>query len=264
MKISLKDRHLLITGSSSGLGFSLAKEAIKRGAFLTLCSRRTDVYEGFNENRTLIVKTDVTDPLSVKNALEQGIKKFNKLDVVIANAGRSMWAKFSDLSDPEEILDLMRLNYMGVVNALFYSLPYLRNGGAFVAISSIQGEVPAPYHSGYAASKHAINGFLESVAMEETDVQFMIAAPGWISGTELRSKALKSEKMGAISVRGTHKKAVSAHDAAVQILDALENGKKICYIPRHLRFIPIFRKICRKTMDARILKRVSAELAKNQ
>lgn len=263
------NKVVFITGASSGLGFELAKEAARRGAKLALSARRVERLQELREivaresgREPLIVPCDVTKKDQVAKAIEATVNHFGALDHVIANAGQSMWCRFSDVADPEELNDLMQLNYMGVVYSAFYGLPHLRlSGGTFAAISSIQGVMPVAYHSGYVAAKYAVNGFVDTLRLEEPGVHFFLALPSWISGTELREHALAGHSANAVSVIKTHgKHAVSAADCARLILDAMAAKKDHLFIPRSYKLVPAVRLFLRRTVDKIVMHKVKGQL----
>lgn len=263
-------KHVFITGASSGLGEAFAQSFAKKGYNLTLNARREDKLKALRDRLLqtypsidiLLAPGDVSQKNTVANIVAQSMAHFSRLDVVIANAGQGMWSRFSDLKDPDQLQDLMQLNYMGVVYSLFYTLPHVRQSkGSFVAISSIQGVIPVVYHTGYVASKYAVNGLIETIRLEEPDVHFLLAMPSWISGTELRSHALGGEGSNAIKVKTTHgKHATSTKDCAQSIIDALEARKEEVFIPNTYRLVPTLRNLFRGTFDKVVSKKVKGQL----
>ncbi len=263
-------RHALITGASSGLGEALAKRLALQGFNLTLNARRLerllavrdDIKRAHPKIDIMLAAGDAADKQTCHAMIEKSMNHFKRLDVVVANAGQGMWTRFRDVADPDELLDLMRVNYMGVVYGLYYSLAYLRETrGSFVAVSSIQGVIPVAYHTGYVASKYAVNGFIDTMRLEEPDVHFLLALPSWISGTELRSHALGGIGHDAIRVNPKHgKSAVSAEDCANQIVYALKERDREVYIPRKFSCVPLLRQVAKKTFDRVVLNKVNTQL----
>ncbi|HXW53726.1 MAG TPA: hypothetical protein VEL47_06445, partial [Myxococcota bacterium] len=117
------------------------------------------------------------------------------------------------------------------------------------------------YHTGYVASKYAVNGLIESVRLEEPDVHFLLALPSWISGTELRSHALSSDGSGAIRVKKSHgKSATTADDCAAQIVSAWKAKKPRIFIPKIYQCVPLLRDAFTKTFDRVVLSKVDGQL----
>lgn len=265
-----KFNNVLITGASAGLGEALAKKFAELGANLTLSARREDRLRDLRNTLIKInpkidihlVPADVSKKESCQELVNESVKHFGELNVFVANAGQGMWSRFRDLSDPDQIDDVMQTNYMGVVYGLFYALPYLRQSrGSFVAISSIQGIIPVAFHTGYVASKYAVNGLIETIRLEESDVHFLLALPSWISGTELRANALTGDADEAVHVKLTHNKsAVSARDCAGYIVDALIKKKPELFIPHKYRFLSLIRNMCKAKFDQVVLSKTKGQL----
>jgi len=264
-------KNIIITGASSGLGKALAFELASCGANLTLAARRIELLEELKQeinkkypkSQILVIKTDITNQNSCENLIHESIKYFGALDIFIANAGQSMWSRFCDIKNPKELDNLMQLNYMGVVYAAFYALPYLRQShGSFVAISSIQGALPVPFHTGYVASKYALTGFIDALRLEEKNIHFLLAMPSWISGTELRNHALRGQAPGSIEVKKNHGKnnAISARECAELIIKALKAKKNKIYIPNRYKYLVALRQFFPALIDYLILKRVKKQL----
>lgn len=264
------NKNIIITGASSGLGKALAYKFAALGANLCLAARRVeilhaikkDMLERYPDLNVLIFKTDVKNQLSCERLIKESVKQLGSLDIFIANAGQSMWSRFRDLEDPKELQELMQLNYMGVVFSAFYALPHLREShGSFVAISSIQGSIPVPFHSGYVASKYAVTGFVDTLRLEEPDVHFLLAMPSWIAGTELRAHALTGSAEESVVVMKHHsKKIMSAEQCASHIIQALKAKRDQIYIPNKYRHVSLLRHLFRKLIDRVILARVKKQL----
>jgi short-subunit dehydrogenase len=263
-------KNVIITGASSGLGEAMAVNLAKMGANLTLNARRADKLTLLKERLhkinanidILIVPGDVSHKDAVAELIDKSAQHYSGIDVIIANAGQGMWCRFKDLKDPDQLHDLMQLNYMGMVYSLFYGLPYLREAaGSFVAISSIQGVIPVAFHTGYVASKYAVNGLVETIRLEEPAVHFLLALPSWISGTELRSHALAGEGKEAIKVKTGHgKHATTVLDCAQMIIRALTARKRDVYIPHKYRYVPILRDMAKSAFDHVVLRKVTGQL----
>lgn len=266
----MTQRHAIITGASSGLGEALAKRLALQGFNLTLSARREDRLLALRDDikrahpkiDIIVAPADVADKRGCHAMIERSMNHFRRIDVFVANAGVGMWTRFRDLGDPDELLDLMRVNYMGVVYGLYYSLAYLRESrGSFIAVSSIQGVIPVAYHTGYVASKYAVNGFIDTIRLEEPQVHFLLALPSWISGTELRSNAVSGVGKDAIHVNTMHgKSAVSAEECARQIVYALRARNNEIFIPRKFFCVPLLRQIAKKTFDRVVMNKVDTQL----
>ncbi len=140
----------------------------------------------------LAVKTDVTVPAQCEAMVKAAVARFGGVDVLVCNAGISMWARFRDITDLSMFERIMRVNYLGTVYCTHFALPHLvTSRGLVVGISSLTGKTGVPTRSGYAASKHAMQGFLDSIRieLEGTGVDVLVVSPGFVK-TDIRSKVL--------------------------------------------------------------------------
>jgi short-subunit dehydrogenase len=167
----LKDKVIIVTGAPSGSGLAAVKAFASEGAKVVMAARRLDKLLEIEKQlsgvtETLVVKTDVSLEEDCKNLVEQTIKRFSRIDVLVNNAGISMRALFIDL-DLSVIKRLMDVNFWGTVYCTKYALPYiLKNHGSIIGVISIAGFKGLPARTGYSASKFAIYGFLETLRIE--------------------------------------------------------------------------------------------------
>lgn len=189
----------IITGSSSGIGLACAIELAKNGYSLTLAARSIEKLTAIEAElasagtEVLIVKADVSLEEDCKSIVEQTIYKFQRIDVLINNAGISMRALFNDL-DVKVLHSLMNTNFWGTVYCTKFALPYLlASKGSVVGVSSIAGFMGLPGRTGYSASKFAMQGFLETVRVEHLydNLHVMIVAPGF-TASNIRNSALNA------------------------------------------------------------------------
>ena len=188
----------LITGASTGIGAALARTWASRGDNVVLAARSEDALRELARlcgSRALAVPTDVTDPKQCEAMVKAAVDRFGGLDVLVNNAGISMWARFRDVTDLSLVERIMRVNYLGTVYSTHYALPHLlASKGLVVGISSLTGKTGVPTRSGYAASKHAMQGFLDSIRIElrGTGVGVLVVSPGFVK-TDIRSKVLGTD-----------------------------------------------------------------------
>ena len=245
-----QDKSVIITGASSGLGAALALEFARAGACVSLFSpegeRQREVAAQCAEAgaRALAVIGDVTRPGDCRRLMEETAAEFGGIDYLVANAGISMWAKFEDIEDLAVFRQLMEVNYLGAVNCAYYALPHLKERrGMLVAISSIQSKIGVPLHTGYVASKHALQGFCESLRMEldldGAGVDILTVLPHWVRGTELRQHALSAEgrEVGTSSSRKHSGQSVSVEEACRAIMKAMRKRKRELIIPWKLKLL---------------------------
>lgn len=201
-----KDKVIIVTGASSGIGLASATRFASLGAKVVLAARSIDklekiaeeINERFNSqqstSKVLCVKTDVTKEEDCKNLVEQTVKYFGKIDVLVNNAGISMRAVFKDM-DLNVMRSLMDTNFWGTVYCTKYALPYLlESKGSVVGVISTAGYVGLPARTAYSASKFAVRGFLETLRIEHLydGLHVMIFAPGFTT-SNIRNVALTAD-----------------------------------------------------------------------
>lgn len=269
VKISFEGKTVIVTGASSGLGASLAEAFAVGGANVILfgrtkaglerVARRCQAVRG----EARVVVGDVTVQEDCADLIYRSFEAFGQIDIVVACAGIGMWARFDELPDPGVLKGVMDVNYGGLVNVAFHALPYLRrSGGILVAISSVQGKIGVPYHSGYAASKHAVQGFCDSLRMEieQTGVDVLTVLPHWIQGTLLRKHALGRDGQAVgDSARDHGSGAVPLEEATRAILKAVARRKRMVFVPGWLRALSWLGELMPSVADRLISRRVDRE-----
>lgn len=230
----MQNKVVIVTGASSGIGLACAMKFASEGANVVVAARNREKLMGQTKNfdnknsRLLIVGCDVSKEEDCRSLMEQTIKEFGKIDVLINNAGISMRALFNSL-DLKVIRDVMQTNFWGTVYCTKYALPYLlKSKGSVVGISSVAGKKGLPGRTGYSASKFAMEGFLESLRTEnlKNDLHVLVACPGF-TATNIRNTALgKDGKAQGESPRDENKM-MSAEDCAQHIYKATLKRKNI-------------------------------------
>jgi short-subunit dehydrogenase len=196
----VQNKVIIITGASSGIGLACAREFAGKGSKVVLAARSLEKIDSLSgELRSggmdaLAVQTDVSDESQCKRLIESTISRYNRVDVLINNAGISMRALFSQ-ADLDVLRKLMDVNFWGAVYCTRYALPYLlETKGSVAGISSIAGFQGLPGRTGYSASKFAMHGFLEALRIENMNngLHVLIAAPGFTS-SNIRKSALVAD-----------------------------------------------------------------------
>jgi short-subunit dehydrogenase len=238
--MSLKNKIVVITGASSGIGRALAEEMAKRGAnvvlgarqYVTLCEITADLEKRFGI-RALAVQADVSREEDCETLIKQTVLTFGKIDVLINNAGLSMRALFKDL-DLSVLKNLMDVNFWGAVYCTKYALPeILKTSGSIVSVSSIAGYRGLPGRTGYSSSKFAMNGFMESLRTEllKTGVHVMVACPGFTT-SNIRFAALAQDGSAHGETSMEEGKMMSAEEVAQRICDGIEQRKRTLVMTR--------------------------------
>lgn len=230
----MKNKVVIITGASSGIGRALALECARRGAKLALGARSVDKLEELAASlkaggtEVLVLKTDVAVEADCRNLVEKTLGKFGRIDVLINNAGISMRALFEEV-DLAVIHRLMETNFWGTVYCTKAALPSLLEArGSLVGISSIAGYKGLPGRTGYSSSKFAMQGFLEVVRIEnmKKGLHVLIAAPGFTT-SNIRNVALARDGSAQGETPLMEDQLMSAETVAARVCDAIEQRKRI-------------------------------------
>jgi len=200
VKPFFKDKVVVVTGASSGIGEAVAREFAASGSKVMLAARSEESLDAIvKEIRAInqeadFVKTDVSIEADCKNLIEKTVEKYGTIHILINNAGVSMRAAFVN-ADLKVLHRLMDVNFWGTVYCTKYALPYiLSNKGSVVGVSSIAGFHGLPGRTGYSASKFAMVGFMETIRVEylKKELHVMVISPGFTS-TGIRTHALKAD-----------------------------------------------------------------------
>jgi NAD(P)-dependent dehydrogenase (short-subunit alcohol dehydrogenase family) len=201
MSKAFTGQRALITGASSGIGEELAVALAARGVRTALVGRRQKELERVAERcraagaPSIVVPGDVSEPGFANEAVKATVDAFSGLDILVNNAGISMWARFDEIEDVSIFERLMKVNFLGAVYFTHAALPYVRESrGQLVAVSSLTGITGVPTRTAYSASKHAMQGFFDSLRVElrETGVNVLVVSPGFVD-TPIREKVLGAD-----------------------------------------------------------------------
>lgn len=260
---SIKNKVIWLTGASSGIGEALTYELAKKGVKLIISARRKEELEKVKGNclasaqpNIRILPLDLASPSTLKLSAEAAIQTFGHVDILINNGGISQrsFAKDTSLDVDRRI---MEVNYFGAVALTKYLLPYFikQRSGHFVVVSSLTGKFGTPYRSGYAASKHALHGFFDSLRAEvwKDNIKVTMVAPGFIH-TPITLSALTGDGSPLNKMDEAQYKGKSVKWCAKKIVSAIESQKEEVYIGGRevfgvyiKRFFPkIFSNIIRK------------------
>lgn len=232
MKTSFfKDKVIVVTGGSDGIGKALVDTLIQLGAKVATCARNQDkLYDLqlLHSGKPLhTIVADVSIYNDCKNFIDSTIQVFGGIDILINNAGISMRALVKDL-DVEVIEKVMDINFKGTLYCTKLALNSItERKGTIVGVSSIAGYRGLPGRSGYSASKFAVHGFLEALRTEmaDSDVNVMWVCPGFTS-SNIRQAALNKKGNAQGESPMDEKKMMSSLKCAEHILRAVEKRKR--------------------------------------
>ncbi len=236
----LKNKTVVITGASSGIGLALAEAFASQGANIVLAARRyvdlcvlAQDLEKRQGVRALAVQCDVSIESDCEQLINQAMGAFGRIDVLVNNAGISMRALFADV-EVGVLKRLMDVNFWGTVYCTKFALPHLAPvGGSVVAVSSIAGYRGLPGRTGYSASKFAMNGFIESLRVENlnTGLHVLLACPGF-TASHIRETALNKagQQQGESSM--DEQTMMSAEEVAQRIVTGVRKRKRTLVMTR--------------------------------
>lgn len=233
-----KNKTVWITGASSGIGEAFAKAFLAEGANLILSSRRVEsLLEvkqnlGADDNRCQILPLDLSDSESLKKKTENALGLFGSVDVLVNNGGISQRSLFAE-TDMETIRRLMEVNFFGSAELTRHVLPHMmeRRNGHIIVTSSLAGKFGTRYRSGYAASKHALQGLFDCIRQEmyEHNIAVTMVCPGPIK-TNITRNSLTADGSAFGKMGDLHTDAMDADEMVRRIWGKIKARKEEIYI----------------------------------
>lgn len=223
----------VITGASSGIGKACAAVFARNGYTVVISARNkeklADVARQIRESGSTVleVQADVSREADCSHLVEETIKHYQRIDVLINNAGISMRALFEETS-LDVLRKLMDTNFWGTVYCTKYALPWLlQQHGSVVGVSSIAGKKGLPGRTGYSASKFAMEGFLDALRTEnlKKGLHVLVACPGF-TATDIRNTALNASGISQGESPRDEKSMMTAEEVAQAIFGAVRARKR--------------------------------------
>ena len=197
----MKDKIAVVTGGTKGIGFSVAEKLLKSGAKVFVCAR-----DKFDLKRALEKLSahgqvdgevcDVRSEAQVKMMLDECVRVFAGVDILINNAGVGFIGKTVEEMPPDEFRQTLETNLFGAFYACHYAVPLMKKrGGYIINISSLAGQNAHPKMAAYNASKFGLNGFTEALMQEvrQDDIKVSLICPGSVN-TEFGDEEISDEK----------------------------------------------------------------------
>ncbi len=226
-----KNKTYAITGGSDGIGKALVLILLNAGANVATCARSEAKLSNLKNEQIgkplLCVPADVSVYEDCKKFIENTIKVFGTIDILINNAGVSMHGELKE-TDVEVFKKVMDINYFGTVYCTKLALPsIIKNKGSIVGVSSIAGYRGLPGRSGYSASKFAVNGWLEAIRTEllHDGVNVMWVCPGFTK-SNIRNAALNEHGNAQGESPLDESKLMTSEECATHILKAIVKRKR--------------------------------------
>ncbi|MEJ8755986.1 SDR family oxidoreductase [Pontibacter sp. H259] len=229
----MKDKVVLITGGTSGIGKACAFAFGKAGAKVAVSGRNQQNLDETSRElsaagiENVAINADVSIETDCQRMVQETVDRFGKLDVLINNAGISMRALFQDV-ELDVIRKVMDINFWGTVYTTKFALPYIMAAkGSIIGISSIAGYRGLPARTGYSASKFAMHGFLETLRTEmlHKGVHVLLACPGF-TASNIRNTALAANGQQQGESPRDEGNMMTAEEVADRILKATIKRKR--------------------------------------
>jgi len=257
---------VVVTGASEGIGRALCEALAPQGPKLVLSARNRERLESLAENcrnagaEVLVVPGDLTHEEECRRLVDATVAHFGRLDTLVANAGRTLWARVDEVEDPTVFREVMELNYFSVVNVTMAALPHLKaSRGRIVPVASVAGLTGVPSRSGYCASKHAVVGFFDSLRIELADsgVTVTMICPDFVV-TEIHRRALdgRGRPLGVTPMQES--KIMTAAECAALMIPAMAQRKRMLITSRRGRLGRLLKIFAPGVID-RIAAKASAE-----
>jgi short-subunit dehydrogenase len=254
-----KNKVVVVTGGSDGIGKALTEALLKLGAKVATCGRNVQKLETLSAANKglplLIMVADVSKEDDCKKFIEETLQKFGGIDILINNAGISMRALFKD-TDLSTLKRVMDINFWGTVYCTKYALnSILDRKGTIAGVSSIAGYRGLPGRSGYSASKYAVTGWLEALRTEllETGVNVMWVCPGFTT-SNIRNVALDKKAQPQGESPMDENDMMSAEECATHILHAIEKRKRTLVLTFNGRRTVLINKLFPRLADKLVRK----------
>ena len=262
----MKNRVVIVTGASSGIGLACAREFASRGSSVILAARNFEAIKKESEQLnsggfdSFAIRTDVSEENDCRQLIEATSDKYGQIDILINNAGISMRSLFNDV-DLKVLKRLMDVNFWGTVYCTRYALPLLlQSKGTVAGISSIAGYHGLPGRTGYSASKFAMHGFLEALRIENlrTGLHVLIAAPGF-TASNIRKTALAANGEQQGESPRPEDDLMPASEVARNVYQAIKKRKRSLILTSEGKSAVLIKKISSKLLDSIIYKNFSKE-----
>ncbi len=260
--MEIKDNVIWITGASSGIGEALAYQCAEEGAKVILSARREDELNRVCKNcnaspeNTFVLHLDLGQTDNVEDKVQEVIKRFGRIDILINNSG--MGHRTLAVNTPSYIdRKVMEVNFFGTINLTKAVAKQMQKqkSGKLVIVTSIMGKYGMPLYSTYAASKHALYGYFESLRQElfNDNISVLIVSPGFIN-TDVSTKLLREDGSQFGVKSDAQEKGMSAKDCAKGIVSAIKNNRNHKFVGKYeifsvyvKQFFPkVFYKLMRK------------------
>ncbi len=235
MLLDLRNKVVLITGASAGIGEACAHAFARRGARLILTARSVDALEKLARAvapaEARVIPSDLRQPQSVENLVARAVECYGRVDVLVNNAGVGLYVP-SWQADLAQVREMMEVNFFAPLSLIRGLVPQMRRQGSgmIVNVSSVAGKVPLPWLSIYSASKAALNYVSDCLRMElrGTGIRVVAVCPGYVS-TGFGQHVLAGKMPKAVSDQ--RRLTITPEKCAEAIVNGVEKEKRTVVAP---------------------------------
>jgi len=226
---------IVITGASEGIGRALSLALAPQNPRLVLSARNAERLDGLAAEcralgaDALPVPADVTVEAECRGLIRTAVEAYGGIDVLVANAGATMWCRLDQMEDLSVLDKVMAVNYFGAAYCTAAALPWLKEcRGRIVAVASVAGLTGVPERTGYSASKHAMVGFFDSLRIELADagVSVTVVAPDFVV-SQIHRRALGADGAPLGETPMQEGRIMTADRCAQLIVHAMERRKRL-------------------------------------
>lgn len=244
MKKSLQDKVVVITGASSGIGEEIAMQVAAQGAIPVLIARTEEKLQALQQK----IKTtysvscyyyvlDVSQEIEVQNVFTKILNDVEHIDILVNNAGFGIFKTFDDAS-LGEVKSMFDVNVFGLVACTKAVLPHMvkENAGHIINIASLAGKIATPKSSAYAATKHAVLGFTNSLRMELANKNIYVTA---VNPGPIDTNFFEIADESGTYVKSVGRYMLKPNYVAEQIVKAMKTKKREVNLPKWMGMGPI-------------------------
>ncbi len=258
--MDFRDKVVLITGASSGIGEACAGRFAAAGARVVLTARSADKLQKIAARLALpeqaVIPADLAEPADPARLAEQTIRRFGRVDVLLNNAGVGLYTPSLE-TPPDHVRRLFEVNLFAPIELCRLLLPVMPAGSTVVNVSSIGGKVPLPWQTIYGASKFALNAYSDALRMElhGTGVRVLSVCPGYVD-TGFSSHALEGTLAAKIAAGRPFR--ITPERCAEAIFEGVRKGKRTVVTPRIAWLLVVASRLAPRLVYARMA-RMNAE-----
>lgn len=240
--MSIKNKVVVITGASSGIGLATARQLAAGGAKLLLLARHVDslqqLQKEFPNTDIMTSAVDVTNFDSLKSAIDQAHDKFGQIDVLFNNAGIMPLSKLSE-GKRDDWQKMININLMGVLNGIAAVLPIMHQQGQghILATSSTAGTKVFPSFAVYSATKFGVRAIMDGLRQEEAanHIKSTVVIPGTTTTNLFKTIPNAKASQAEASLHDNANRSLSADDVATQVVRAIDTPANVVVSEVNLR-----------------------------